>query len=137
MIVRAGGEEKSLRAWDVGTGACEVTVPGAHAVRVKALTKVAPGVVASGATDGSIRLWRVEGGGGGGAGAAKASLQLLVEIATRMRLTALSSSGAALRAQVASGGAAAAEEEEGEDEEEEGEEEEGEKNRRGRHCLAI
>ena len=95
-LLVSGGEEKALRAWDVVTGACEVHLPAAHATRIKALARVAGGpVVASGATDGAVKLWRVSGRSQGGSrSGAGAALQLLMEVGTRMRLTALAASAA-------------------------------------------
>ena len=127
-LLVSGGEEKALRAWDVANGACEVHLPAAHATRIKALARVAGGpVVASGSTDGVVKLWRVSSKTGAGA-----ALQLLMEFGTRMRLTALTASAAPPPAKQAAGVAAAGGEEgeegesEEEGEEEEGEEEEGE-----------
>jgi len=114
-LLVSGGEEKSLRCWDVATGECELTLPGAHAARVKAIAKVADNVLASGSTDGAVKLWLVADPATG-----KAKLQPLMQLETRMRLTTLGASTQPVRPTAATKG------EEGEDEDEEDGEDEDE-----------
>mgnify|MGYP002814687198 CR=1 FL=1 len=70
-----------------------------YTVQLIAYAAYAP-VVASGATDGAVKLWRVssrsQGSQGGSRSGAGAALQLLMEVGTRMRLTALAAASAEL-----------------------------------------
>ena len=60
----SGGDDATLRVWDVERGACAFAQPRAHERRIKALAALgaAPAggaVVASASSDGTIRVWRV------------------------------------------------------------------------------
>jgi WD40 repeat protein len=54
----SGGDDHSVRVWDVATGACEAVLAG-HTGTLWALAVLADGRLASGSWDGRVRLWDV------------------------------------------------------------------------------
>lgn len=52
----SAGEDKSVRVWDTGTGACTATLLG-HAAKVTSLALLKDGRLASGSFDRTVRLW--------------------------------------------------------------------------------
>ncbi|XP_014500224.1 p21-activated protein kinase-interacting protein 1 [Vigna radiata var. radiata] len=99
-LLYTGGEDKSMTAWDIKTGKVAYCLEDAHTSRVKGIVVLTdtdgstgdddPYLVASGSSDGSIRVWDVR---------MVAREKPLAEYNTRSRLTCLAGTSLRFRRQ--------------------------------------